>query len=201
MDQPTIPKRPVGRPRKNPKPETTIETVTTEITAPKPKQKRNRPDLAKFGQENVQPGDNSRYLGHVLRVGGMPMVDLNDPEAVRERIATYFEICHEDDMKPTVMGLCNSLHISRQALLSWKNGTHREDSHQAIILQAYGYMEELWEHYMQNGKINPVSGIFLGKNNYNYHDKQEHILTPNTTTIESADAATIAAKYDELPEG
>ena len=201
MDQPTIPKRPVGRPRKNPKPETTVETVTTEITAPKPKQKRNRPDLAKFGQENVQPGDNSRYLGHVLRVGGMPMVDLNDAEAVKERIATYFEICHEDDMKPTVTGLCNSLHITRNALLGWKNGTFREDSHQAIILQAYGYMEELWEHYMQNGKINPVSGIFLGKNNYGYHDKQEHILTPNNTTIEATDAETIAAKYDELPEG
>lgn len=33
---------------------------------------------------------------------------------------------------------------------------------------------------MQNGKINPVSGIFLGKNNFGYQDKQEMVLTPNT---------------------
>ena len=41
-------------------------------------------------------------------------------------------------------------------------------------------MELLWENYMQNGKINPVSGIFLGKNNFGYQDKQEMVLTPNT---------------------
>ena len=60
-------------------------------------------------------------------------------------------------------------------------------------------MEELWENYMQNGKINPVSGIFLGKNNYGYADKQEYVLTPNQQQ-ETIDPATIAAKYEELPE-
>ena len=32
---------------------------------------------------------------------------------------------------------------------------------------------------MQTGKINPVSGIFLGKNNYGYRDQVEHVVTPN----------------------
>ena len=40
-------------------------------------------------------------------------------------------------------------------------------------------MENLWENYMQNGKINPVSGIFLGKNNFGYQDKTEYVVTPN----------------------
>ena len=53
---------------------------------------------------------------------------------------------------------------------------------------------------MQNGKINPVSGIFLGKNNFGYQDKQDLVITPNTNTIEAADAETIAAKYAELPD-
>jgi hypothetical protein len=48
------------------------------------------------------------------------------------------------------------------------------------IKKAYEYMEILWENYMQNGKINPVSGIFLGKSNFGYQDKQEMVLTPNT---------------------
>ena len=53
---------------------------------------------------------------------------------------------------------------------------------------------------MLNGKINPVSGIFLSKNLfYGYADKQEFVLTPNSGLPEE-DAATIAAKYDELPE-
>ena len=53
---------------------------------------------------------------------------------------------------------------------------------------------------MLNGKINPVSGIFLGKNAWNYADKQEVVLTPNTGLPTDADAATVAAKYEELPD-
>jgi hypothetical protein len=61
-------------------------------------------------------------------------------------------------------------------------------------------LEALWEDYMQNGKINPVSGIFLGKNNFGYSDKQEYVLTPNTGEIEQRNVAEIEAKYAELPE-
>jgi hypothetical protein len=53
---------------------------------------------------------------------------------------------------------------------------------------------------MLNGKINPVSGIFLGKNQWDYADKQEYVLTPNTGGIEEKDVAALEAKYAELPE-
>ena len=130
----------------------------------------------------------------------MPLVDLNDPVAVQERCDWYFQHCFNNDVKPTVSGLCNAFKISRTTLFDWKRGTYRADTHQAIILEAYSLMEELWEHYMQNGKINPVSGIFLGKNNYGYTDKQEVVLTPNQNQITEADVAAIEAKYAELPE-
>ena len=52
-------------------------------------------------------------------------------------------------------------------------------------------MEILWENYMQNGKINPVSGIFLGKNNFGYQDKQEMVLTPNTNNEPDYDVEAI----------
>ena len=157
--------------------------------------------LSKFGQEYVEPGDNSRYLRHALVTMGMPPIDISDPHQVEERIFWYFGHCIDHDMKPTVKGFCNSLGISRQTLMTWKQGRFREDTHQAIILRAYNILEELWEDYMQNGKINPVSGIFLAKNNFNYVDKQEHVLTPNAAnTDEFVDLATIEAKYSELPE-
>jgi hypothetical protein len=190
MDE--IVKRPVGRPPMR-KPED--QNLPT-----KPKQTRNRPDLAKFGQEYVEPGDNSKYLKHALTIVNQPLVDLNDINAVTERIEWYFDHCFSHDMKPTVTGLCNSLRIARTTLLGWKNGTFRDDSYQAIVLKAYAVMEELWESYMQNGKINPVSGIFLAKNNYGYTDKQEYVLTPNTSGVSDIDPATIEAKYAELPD-
>ena len=191
MDEPII-KRPPGRPPKKPKTDSELPE--------KPKQTRNRPDLANFGQEYVEAGDNSKYLGHALAISRLPLVDLNDTNAVSERIDWYFEHCFGNDMKPTVAGLCNALKISRTTLLEWRRGTYRDDSYQAIVLKAYSIMEELWENYMQNGKINPVSGIFLAKNNYGYTDKQEYVLTPNQQQRTDIDPATIEAKYAELPD-
>lgn len=183
-------KRPVGRPRKHPKPDPDMAITTT------PKRK---PTSGSFGQDFAEPGDNSKFLGHALTIMRMPLVDLNDPEQVRERCEWYFDHCFANDMKPTVSGLCNAFKISRMTLLDWKRGNYRKDTHQAIILEAYALMENLWEDYMQNGKINPVSGIFLGKNNYGYADKQEYVLTPNQQQ-ETIDPETIEAKYAELPE-
>jgi hypothetical protein len=149
----------------------------------------------------MEPGDNTKYLAHALAVRNMPPIDRTDPAQVDMRIQEYFELCAQNDIKPTVTGFCNALQVPKQTIFEWKHGNFRKETHQAIILRAYALLEELWENYMQNGKINPVSGIFLGKNNFGYADKQEYVVTPNTGGVpEAVDVATIEAKYAELPD-
>lgn len=182
-----------GRPRKT-------ELATIGQTLPE-KQTRNRPDLAKFGQENVEPGDNTRYLRHALTTLNMPPIDISDSNQVEDRLQWYFTHCADNDMKPTVNGMCNALGIHRDTLATWRTGEYRSNTHQGIIQKAYRLLEELWEDYMLNGKINPVSGIFLSKNLfYGYSDKQEVVLTPNNPLGEAKDPKEIEAKYAELPE-
>lgn len=67
------------------------------------------------------------------------------------------------------------------------------------IKKAYKLMENLWESYMNSGKINPVSGIFLGKNNFGYQDKTEYVVTPNTQRDSDYDPEDIRRRY--LPDG
>ena len=156
-----------------------------------------RPDR----QVQADPGDNSRFLRHALATMGMPPIDISDPKQVEERINWYFVHCVENDMKPAVLGLCNALGINKDTLLSWRNGEFRANTHQAIAVRAHRVLEELWEYYMENGKINPVSGIFLAKNLFGgYSDKQELVLTPNQSKLSDVDPATIEAKYAELPD-
>lgn len=192
-----VPKRGRGRPRMTAEEKAIAKQKRK--TGELPTVRRNRPDLANFGHENVQTGDNSKYLTHVMVTMSQPKIDISDPEQVQERIQWYFGHCVSSDMKPTVKGLCNALKITRKALWDWKNGTYRPGSHQDIILQAYDTLEELWENYMLNGKINPVSGIFLGKNQWGYSDKQEFVLTPNNG-IDEVNAVDLEAKYAELPD-
>lgn len=166
-----------------------------------PIQRRNRPDLANFGQENIQPGDNTKYLRHAIATMNMPPIDTSSAEQVSERIAWYFNHCADSDMKPTVNGLCNALGIHRDSLRSWRIGEYRQGTHQDIVLRAYRIIEELWEDYMLNGKINPVSGIFLAKNMFSgYSDKQEFVLTPNAPGLSETDIGALEQKYAELPE-
>lgn len=174
----------------------------------KEKKHRNRPDLEKFGQELVKPGDNARYLRHALGAWDLPPLDLDDDVAVADRVAWYFNHCAEDDMKPTVTGLSNALGVSRQTLYDWSKGRRRgEKSDRAdLIKRAYDLLAELWEDYMLNGKVNPVSGIFLGKNHFGYTDKQEVTLTPGKPLGEDVTPEQLEEKYadiivDEVVEG
>ena len=158
----------------------------------------NSPMIGENGMLTT-PGDNTRYLRHALAAWNLPPIDISDPKQVEDRLQWYFNHCAEDDMKPTVNGMCNSLGISRDTLCDWKNGDNRAATHLDIIKKAYKILEQMWENYMMNGKINPVAGIFLGKNMFGYQDKQDIVVTPNNPLGSAPDAATIAEKYAELP--
>lgn len=196
MDETTV-KRGRGRPRK-----TEEEKAQTKALYEQRKKERNELCIPSgFGEEYIQNGDNARFLVHAMTIMEQPPIDVADPRQVEERIKWYFGHCANSDMKPTVNGMCNALGIHRDTLHTWRTGEHRKGTHQAVVLKAYRLLEELWEDYMLNGKVNPVSGIFLAKNMFpGYSDKQEFVLTPNQNTIDTVDVATIEAKYAELPD-
>lgn len=165
--------------------------------------KQKRPKKSEQMSVQTDPGDNSKYVGLTMELFKMPKIDLHDSQAVEERLEEFFQLHYAADMKPTVVGMAMALGIDRRRLWEIKTGamvggttpielpTATLDS----IKRAYNFMENLWEMYMQNGKINPVSGIFLGKNNFGYQDKTEMVLTPNSRTDSDYDAEDIKKRY------
>ena len=144
-------------------------------------------------------GDNTKYLNHALVVSQLPPIDYTDVVQVEQRIFDYFQLCADNDMKPTAAGFCMAIGVSKVTIHNWRNGIYRADTHQAAICKGYDILDALWQDYMMNGKINPVSGIFLGKTLFGYIEKQEVVLTPNGQT-EAVNVKEIEAKYSELPE-
>ena len=146
-------------------------------------------------------GDNAKYTAFALAIMQMPKIDIRNYEQVQQRILDYFELCANRDMKPGIVALALALGTDRRRLWEMKNGiankTIPQEVHE-LVRTVYDSLEALWESYMQNGKINPVTGIFLGKNNFGYQDKQEYVLEPKTNTTVEPDV--IISKYDELPE-
>lgn len=176
----------------------------------KPKKKKGKPrggNSPVIGDNGLQvtEGDNAKLMRINMAIFNMPNIDLDNVEEVQQRLSDYFALYEQADMKPTVAGMALCLNgMSRQTLRAiakdlptggagYKTALPPEVA--TSIKKAYDLMENLWEAYMNSGKINPVSGIFLGKNNFGYQDKTEYVLTPNTNTDNDYSADEIRERY------
>ena len=176
------------------------DEVVKEIVKKKPRGGNN---ILTDAALNVQPGDNAKYVLLGAKLFNLPPIDLSDPKQVDDRLNEFFTIHAEADMKPTVSGMGMALGLDRRRLWEIKTGNFGTNKRLSelptatmdSIKRAYEYMEILWENYMQNGKINPVSGIFLGKNNFGYQDKTEYVVTPNVNNDSDYNADDIRKRY------
>lgn len=176
------------------------DEVVKDIVKKKPRGKNIGETLAPI----TEPGDNTKYLKLGRELFNLPSIDLKDPEQVRNRLNEFFVIHENYDMKPTVAGMGMALGLDRRRLWEIRTGNVSSSNKRLLelptltvdsIKKAYEYMEILWENYMQNGKINPVSGIFLGKNNFGYQDKTEYVLTPNVNNDSDYNTDDIKKRY------
>ena len=176
-----------------------IERAGNSSLSDAPKKKNKGFDPAGDKWLSTQPGDNARYIRMALVPFKLPPIDISDPKQVEQRITDYFMFCVDNDARPSVVGMANWLGVHRDTLNQWKRGEYRTSSHTDLIQKAMGVLEQLWSEYMQNGKINPVSGIFMGKVFFGYRETTEHIITPGVPTYESTDELVKAAGM--LPDG
>ena len=183
--------------------EATAEIAKEKLDETKPKKKETRGH--KKGDVLLNdPGDNKKFMKVNMVLFNMDKVDMTDVEAVQNRINEFFMLYAENDMKPTIAGMAMALGTDRKTLWAMKTGGAANGQGYVYDLppevsltlkKAYNLMENLWEQYMSSGKINPVSGIFLGKNNYGYQDKTEYVLTPNQQSDNDYDADAIRERY------
>ena len=178
---------------------------TEEVTVIKKKPRGGNSPVIGMNGFNLEPGDNAKITNVSIKLFNMPNIDMDDVDAVAQRLTEYFAIYNEVDMKPTVVGMAVALNgHNRQWLHAVVNdspagGTgHVPNLRPAVadlIKKAYILMENQWEQYMNSGKVNPVAGIFLGKNNFKYQDKTEYVLTPNANPDSDINPDSIRDRY------
>ncbi len=158
-------------------------------------------DMADGKWLQTEPGDNTRIVMTNMKFFDMPKIDLQDPEAVRQRLGEYFQIYGEADLKPTVAGMGMALGMDRRRLWEIKTGNYTSSTPKLprevedLIKKAYEILETSMENYANAGKINPVMAIFMMKNHFGYQDKTEYVLTPNQKQDSDYDAEDIRKRY------
>ena len=157
----------------------------------------SRPDCT----AQLEPGENTKYLNHSLARMKWKKPDMKSVEAVQERMMNYFQLCADNDMKPSFAGMALAFGVDRTTMWKWCNGSSDIKPLAPEIRNALKKGQQIlnaqMEDYMQNGKINPVSGIFLMKNNMGYTDQQEVVLRPDSPLGEKADPEALKRKYLE----
>jgi len=146
------------------------------------KQKHKRPKRSEEYLPHYEPGDMSRMITDAMNLSDFGPIDINDPDAVENRVRQALTYMIEHDMKPTVESLALAFNTNRMQLWRWANnvecGNIPERSRYAIK-KAYSIMNQLLAQTMADGKINPVAAIFLLKNNHSYKDQTDVVVTPN----------------------
>lgn len=141
------------------------------------KNKIVRPDRSPDSM--TEPGDNSKYLKHEMKLFNLPKPDINNLQSVNDRINLYFSFCENDDIRPSITGLALSFGISRYTLFDYLNNRNKTIQNNDCILsmkKAYNIINSHYENLMNNNRINPVAAIFLLKNNMGYKDVTDYII-------------------------
>lgn len=162
------------------------------------------------------PKEDMLVVGEInMALIHMPNIDLNDVQAVQKRLDEYLSLYLSHGYKPTVAGMALALNghnrrwlwaLVHDAPIGGRSGNNMANLPPDVtdcIKKTYFSLENQWETYMNSGKINPVAGIFLAKNNYDYVDKTETVLTPNTQNESNISAEDIKQRYltsDSTPD-
>ncbi len=177
------------------KPKEFYEAETAKAVETAVKKKRTRPEQT----PQTDAGDNTKFLLHGLQFFDLPKVNMNDVEDVKQRTIEYFRACAENDMKAGMVAYAGALGYSRSEVHKIMTGqTKHPVEVRDTLKKAKSLIEQQYESYMSNNKINAVAGIFLMKNNFeDYTEKQEVEIKAVPLLGEEQNPEKIAERYME----
>lgn len=143
------------------------------------------------GPNSQVPSNNRESIDFVTELMSLPAIDLSDPQAIYNRFEEYTALCARHNSKVIIAGMCSALGFTRQELIDWGNGRNpslderlRTPEARTALKNCIEKLEVFWEFAMQNdGYRNPVTGIFIAKNNFDYKDTSETLVRHQTERL------------------
>lgn len=179
----------------------------------KPRQKAAASDTQKGIVADQNPdlpqGYNTRRIAFMQEILPTEPLDNDDVDEMERRFQRYLQKCAEWDMKIGNQAAYAAIGLNKDLVYEW---THRQlgnPRRTEFVKKVQQFCAMYREGLMEDGKVNPVTGIFWQKNYDGMKDQQEVVLTPNTSPLgEQKDAEALKQKYldatygvAELPEG
>lgn len=147
-------------------------------------------------------GYNTRRIAFMQAILPTEPLDPNDVAEMERRFMRYLDLCAEWDMKIGNQAAYAAIGIDKGIAWEWENRSTGNPARADFIKKVRQFCAMYREGLMEDGKVNPVTGIFWQKNYDGLRDQQEVVLTPNTSPLgEQQDAETLKKKYLEQTYG
>lgn len=151
-------------------------------------------------QEEIKKNvDDENYNSKLIRFMGEVVAETrpgpHDIELMKARFQNYLQKCDEYGMKVGNKGAYMAIGISQADVEKWLNGGNASIEVVNFIKKVKEICGFYREGLMQEGKINPVTGIFWQKNYDGLKDQQETVVTTNQNFNEIQDSEKLRKKY------
>lgn len=156
---------------------------------------------------DLPEGYNSRMIQFTMEIMPTEKLDYNDIEEMERRFMHYLETCAKYDMKIGNQAAYAAIGIDKGIAWEWVNRCTTNPARTDFIKKVQKVCALYREGLMQDGKVNPVTGIFWQKNYDGMKDQTEMVLTPNNPLGDTVDTEALAKKYldnadiVDMPEG
>ena len=150
----------------------------------------------------VEGGYNTKRIRFMLEIIPTEPLDFNDVAEMERRFNRYLQLCAQWDMKIGNQAAYTAIGINKDNVYDWTVRSSTNPARTEFIKKVQKICAMYREGLMEDGKVNPVTGIFWQKNYDGMKDQQEVVLTPNTSPLgEQADAEALKRKYLENTYG
>lgn len=140
----------------------------------------------------------ARDIDRHMEIMALPRVDTNSLEELQGRYVEYMQICRKYGKRMTIAGFTEALGVSKSVLWKWANGSIRKSPEIVEFINAvFAAINAELEDLMVSGRINPVSGIFLLKQQ-GYRDTVD-VAVSNSNVAEKTEEELTAEYLDSIP--
>lgn len=139
------------------------------------------------------------FIMKLKEMGAQPLDRKNEKE-MNQRFDDYLRLCRDYQIQPSNQACYLALGVSKSTMSEWENGVNGTTFQSNFSKKVKQTISTFREIAANEGKINTVWAIFMGKNYDGLKDQQDVVVTPNVIG-QTDDATTLAEKYRaNLPE-
>lgn len=147
---------------------------------------------------DLPEGYNTRMIQFTMELMPTEKLDYNDVEEMKRRFMHYLDTCAKYDMKIGNQAAYAAIGIDKGTAWDWANRCTTNPARADFIKKVQRFCALYREGLMQDGKVNPVTGIFWQKNYDGMRDQTETVITAHTPLGEEVtgrDAERLAETY------